>query len=416
MTATRASAARIAALAAPVSAKTVLLACLNVRGGPLVMTLPGAAALSFGEGARPVALNVRDWAFARRLLRDGDIGFAEGYMAGEWDTSDLPALLAFFAENAERIGRVFTGGVLGRLRHLMRHMLRANTRAGARRNIFEHYDLGNRFYAAWLDSTMTYSAARFDGRARALEDAQHAKYHALARHLDLQRGDRVLEIGCGWGGFAEVAARDYGANITGLTISQAQLDYARDRIARAGLSDRVELRLQDYRDVEGRFDKVASIEMFEAVGEAYWPTYFQKIADVLKPGGAAALQIITIRDDLFAAYRRRVDFIQRYIFPGGMLPSAARLREEAARAGLAWRKAEAFGLSYAETLAEWARRFTAKWDEIRPLGFDEQFKKLWRFYLGYCEAGFRTGRTDVIQLSLVKGTAGSAVEAPGAPA
>lgn len=402
MSPVRATAAQIARLDAPASAKAVLFACLQVSGGPLTMRLPTGSALLFGAGERPVELNVRDWAFARRLLSDGDIGFADGFVAQEWDTPDLAGLLVFFADNAERIGRVFTGGVIGRARNFIRHLTRANTREGARRNIHEHYDLGNRFYAAWLDSTMTYSAARFDGRSRELEDAQRAKYHALAKHLDLKRGDHVLEIGCGWGGFAEVAARDYGARVTGLTISQAQLDFARERIRQAGLSDQVDLRLQDYRDVEGHFDKVASIEMFEAVGEAYWPIYFQKISDVLKPGGSAALQIITIRDDLFDRYRQRVDFIQRYIFPGGMLPSSERLKEEVARAGLDWRKADAFGQSYADTLAEWGRRFTAKWDEIRPLGFDESFKQLWRFYLSYCEAGFRTGRTDVIQLALTK--------------
>lgn len=402
MSPVRANAARIASLNAPAGAKAVLFACLKVSGGPLTMRLPDGQALLFGAGDAPVELNVHDWAFARRLLSDGDIGFADGFVAGEWDSPDLPALLVFFADNAERIGRVFTGGVIGRARNLLRHMTRANTREGARRNIHEHYDLGNRFYAAWLDSTMTYSAARFDARTQALEDAQRAKYHALAKRLDLKSGDHVLEIGCGWGGFAEIAARDYGASVTGLTISPSQLEFARERIRKAGLCDRVDLRLQDYRDIEGRFDKVASIEMFEAVGEQYWPIYFGKIADVLKPGGSAALQIITIRDDLFSRYRQRVDFIQRYIFPGGMLPSTERLQEEVARAGLDWRRADAFGLSYAETLAEWARRFTAKWDEIKPLGFDERFKQLWRFYLGYCEAGFRTGRTDVIQLTLAK--------------
>jgi cyclopropane-fatty-acyl-phospholipid synthase len=249
---------------------------------------------------------------------------------------------------------------------------------------------------------MTYSAARFDEKVRDLETAQRAKYKALAEHLELKPDDHVLEIGCGWGGFAEFAAREYGARVTGITISDEQLAYARARMERAGLADRVEIRRQDYRDVHGQFDKVASIEMFEAVGEKYWPAYFAKIADVLKPGGKAGLQIITIKDELFDTYRKRADFIQRYVFPGGMLASVDRLKEETAKAGLAWRKAEAFGLSYADTLAEWARRFTSKWSDIRALGFDERFKQLWLFYLSYCEAGFRTGRTDVVQLALAK--------------
>jgi cyclopropane-fatty-acyl-phospholipid synthase len=249
---------------------------------------------------------------------------------------------------------------------------------------------------------MTYSSARFDATVSDLEAGQRAKYKALAEHLDLKPGDHVLEIGCGWGGFAEFAAREYGARVTGITISQEQLAYAKARMERAGLSDRVDIRIQDYRDVEGQFDKVASIEMFEAVGERHWATYFGKIADVLKPGGRAALQIITIKHDLFEAYRKRADFIQRYVFPGGMLASVERLKEETAKAGLAWRKADAFGQSYAVTLAEWSRRFEAKWHDIRALGFDERFKQLWLFYLSYCEAGFRTGRTDVVQLELAK--------------
>jgi len=286
--------------------------------------------------------------------------------------------------------------------HWLRHLSNANTKRGARRNILAHYDLGNEFYSAWLDASMTYSSARFDAQVRDLEAGQRAKYKALAEHLELKPDDHVLEIGCGWGGFAEFAAREYGARVTGITISDEQLVYARARMEKAGLADRVEIRRQDYRDVEGQFDKVASIEMFEAVGEKYWPAYFGKIADVLKPGGKAGLQIITIDEKLFEKYRRRADFIQRYVFPGGMLASIGRLQEESAKVGLVWRRAEAFGQSYAETLAEWARRFKAKWSDIRALGFDERFKQLWLFYLSYCEAGFRTGRTNVVQLELAK--------------
>jgi cyclopropane-fatty-acyl-phospholipid synthase len=284
----------------------------------------------------------------------------------------------------------------------MRHLSNANTKSGSRRNILAHYDLGNEFYGVWLDASMTYSSARFDAQVRDLEAGQRAKYKALADHLELKAGDHVLEIGCGWGGFAEFAAREYGARVTGITISDEQLAYARARMERAGLSDLVEIRRQDYRDVEGQFDKVASIEMFEAVGEKYWPAYFGKIADVLKPGGKAGLQIITIDGKLFESYRKRADFIQRYVFPGGMLASVERLKEETSKVGLIWRRAEMFGQSYADTLAEWGRRFTAKWSDIRALGFDERFKQLWRFYLSYCEAGFRTGRTNVVQLELAK--------------
>ena len=248
---------------------------------------------------------------------------------------------------------------------------------------------------------MTYSSARFDHPAETLETAPTRKYRTLAENMDLRRDQSVLEIGCGWGGFAEYAAAEVGARVTGITISQQQFDYARKRMFEKGLSERVDIQLIDYRDVPGRYDRVASIEMFEAVGEEYWPTYFGKIHDVLSPGGRAALQIITIRDDVFETYRTRTDFIQKYIFPGGMLPSEAALRPVVAAAGLGWDGVARFGQSYAQTLHRWDQRFQAAWEDIRQIaGFDERFHKLWRFYLAYCEAGFRTGRTDVIQLAL----------------
>ena len=398
-----ASAALVGQLRAPAGAKAVLLALLQVRDGAVAVTTPDGHRLRFGNsGGTETALKINDWRFARRVLTHGDIGFAEGLMAGEWESEDLAALLTLLASNVERFTRLLEGSVFGKALNWFRHVTRANTRAGSRRNILAHYDLGNRFYEAWLDRSMTYSSARFDQHMRDLESAQQAKYRALAEHLDLKPGEHVLEIGCGWGGFAEFAAREYGVRVTGITISDEQFAYARERLAKAGLSDRVEIRRQDYRDVEGQFDKVASIEMFEAVGEEYWPAYFKKIAEVLKPGGRAGLQIITIEDRLFENYRKRADFIQRYVFPGGMLASIERLKQETAKAGLAWSKVEAFGQSYAETLAEWARRFQAKWHDIRAMGFDERFKQLWLFYLGYCEAGFRTGRTDVVQLELAK--------------
>lgn len=400
--AARATASAIASLRAPARAKAVLFALLQIRGGATLVTLPDGQKLLFGDAnAPPMDLQINDFAFAKRVLRSGDIGFAEGLIAGEWESADLPGLLTLLANNVDRFTRLLEGGVIGKAINWTRHISRANTREGSRRNILAHYDLGNRFYEAWLDRSMTYSAARFE-QGRDLEAAQIAKYKALADHIDLQPGDTLLEIGCGWGGFAEYAAKERGARVTGITISDEQLAYARARMERAGLSDRVDIIRCDYRDVEGQFDKVASIEMFEAVGEKYWPAYFAKIAEVLKPGGSAGLQIITIKDDLFEKYRRRADFIQRYVFPGGMLVSIDRLRQETERAGLAWRKIEAFGQSYADTLAEWARRFGGKWDEIRALGFDERFKRFWLFYLGYCEAGFRTGRTDVVQLALAK--------------
>ncbi len=399
----RATSSLISALRAPASAKAVLFALLQIKGGATVVSLPNGKRLRFGDdGVAAVDFKIRDYRFARRVLLNGDIGFAEGLMARELETDDLSALLTLLADNVERFKRLLEGSPVGKAMNWLRHLSNANTKSGSRKNILAHYDLGNRFYEAWLDPSMTYSSARFDTKVRDLEAAQHAKYRALAEHLDLKPTDHVLEIGCGWGGFAEFAAREYGARVTGITISDEQFAYATSRMERAGLAHLVEIKRQDYRDVEGQFDKVASIEMFEAVGEQYWPTYFAKIADVLKPGGRAGLQIITIKDELFATYRKRADFIQRYVFPGGMLASVERLKEETAKAGLAWREIEAFGQSYAQTLAAWADRFKAKWSDIRALGFDERFKQLWLFYLSYCEAGFRTGRTNVVQLELAK--------------
>ncbi len=399
----RATTALITGLNAPTSAKAVFYAMLQLNDGAALITLPDGRQLSFGDGdGANVDFKINDYRFARRVLLSGDIGLAEGLMAGEWESKEIPALLTLLAANVERFRRLLEGSPIGKAMHWARHLSNANTKRGARRNILAHYDLGNTFYEAWLDRSMTYSSARFNEKVGDLEAAQQAKYRALAEQLDLKPGEHVLEIGCGWGGFAELIARDYGVRVTGITISDEQLVYARARMERAGLSDRVEIRRQDYRDVEGQFDKVASIEMFEAVGEKYWPAYFAKIADVLKPGGRAGLQIITIKHELFDKYRRRADFIQRYIFPGGMLASIERLQEETAKAGLAWRQVEAFGQSYAETLAEWARRFKAAWGDLSAMGFDERFKQLWLFYLGYCEAGFRTGRTDVVQLELAK--------------
>jgi cyclopropane-fatty-acyl-phospholipid synthase len=388
---------------APSAFRTALRVMSNNWGeGALEVVLPGGRLVTItGPQPGPTArLIVSDYGCMRRVMTSGAIGFAEGYMAGQWDTPDLPALLEVFSLNFDRIQRLVRGGSLMRLVHGLMHARRRNTRKGSRHNIHAHYDLGNAFYGAWLDPGMTYSSAVFASPGQALQGAQEAKYEALARSIGLEASHSVLEIGCGWGGFAEYAAGHVGAKVTGVTISKAQHDFARRRLFEQGLADRADIQLIDYRDVRGRFDRIASIEMFEAVGEAYWPTYFAKVHDLLVPGGRAGLQIITIRDELFDDYRRQADFIQKYIFPGGMLPSEDRLRQEMARAGLAWQAVSRFGGDYARTLAEWAARFQAAWSGIAPQGFDERFRRLWLFYLGYCEAGFRTRRTDVIQVSL----------------
>jgi cyclopropane-fatty-acyl-phospholipid synthase len=375
----------------------------NWSSGSLTVLLPNGESHRL-EGKDPglhAVLDVKDYRFARRVLASGDIGFAEGYMAGEWDTPDLTLLLEAIVQNYDHIRRLFDGNPVMLVVNWLSHNLRRNSRKGSRENIHAHYDLGNAFYGAWLDDSMTYSSARFAKAGETLEAAQARKYASLARNMDLQAGQSVLEIGCGWGGFAEFAAREVGAHVTAITISQEQYDFACARIAAAGLRERVEIRLVDYRDVEGRFDRVASIEMFEAVGKQYWPAYFDKIHSALKPGGRAGLQIITIEDALFEEYNARTDFIQKYVFPGGMLPSEGRLQPVVEAAGLGWQGVERFGLDYAETLKAWDLRFQAAWDDIRRMGgFDERFRRLWRFYLAYCEAGFRSRRTDVIQLTL----------------
>ena len=372
--------------------------------GTLTLVLPDGRELRLeGDVPGPEArLLVHDYRFINRVMRTGTIGFGEGYMAGEWDTPDLSRALEVLAANFARFDGVSFGNPVMTAVNLVGHALRGNTRWGSKRNIHAHYDLGNAFYSRWLDPTMTYSAARFARPGEPLPLAQERKYRTLAQTMDLRPDHHVLEIGCGWGGFAEFAAKDVGAKVTAITISEAQYAFAKERIFKLGLAEKADIQLIDYRDVQGKFDRVASIEMFEAVGERFWPTYFDKVRDSLNPGGQAGLQIITIRDELFDHYKRTPDFIQKYIFPGGMLPSEERLRAATDRAGLSWGPISRFGVCYADTLAEWARRFEAAWDEITHLGFDERFRKLWRFYLSYCEAGFRTERTDVVQLSLIK--------------
>ena len=390
--------------ASPVMGLLLRLLSANWAWGRLTLVLPnGARHRLTGQAAGHAAvLTIRDPRFAARVLKNGDIGFAEGYMAGEWDTPDLAVLLETLVNNYDQIRRLFDGHPLMNLVNWVGHRLNRNSRRGSRRNIHAHYDLGNAFYGAWLDPSMTYSSARFETAGQGLQDAQRAKYASLARMMDLKPGHSVLEIGCGWGGFAEFAACEMGAMVTGVTISREQHDFARRRLFEAGQAERADIRLMDYRDVEGRFDRVASIEMFEAVGREYWPVYFQKVHDVLNPGGCAGLQVITIQDELFEEYDARTDFIQKYVFPGGSLPSEAMMGPLLARAGLSEAGVERFGGDYADTLAEWARRFEGAWGEIarKDAGFDDRFRRLWRFYLAYCEAGFRSGRTDVIQMAL----------------
>jgi cyclopropane-fatty-acyl-phospholipid synthase len=385
----------------PSRARMVLSAAMALPLGTLKVRIPDGRSLIVGGNAPgPEAeLVMHNWNLPGRAFSGGTIGVAESYIDGDWESPDVTAFLELFVVNHEA-GEKIAGGANWLLNTIqrVRHWLNDNTPRGSRRNITAHYDLGNAFYRQWLDPGMTYSSALFANGANDLEGAQAAKYRSLARDTGIAASDHVLEIGCGWGGFAEFAAREIGCRVTGLTISKEQHAFARERIARAGLSDKVDIKLQDYRDETGRYDRIASIEMFEAVGEKYWPRFFSKIKESLKPGGSAALQIITINERAYPAYRMRPDFIQRYIFPGGMLPSPATLKALGAEHGLAFMRERIFPQDYARTLALWRERFLASWGQLVSLGYDERFRRLWEFYLHYCEAGFRTEYIDVRQV------------------
>lgn len=386
----------------PRAARAVLDLLAKIRHGSLELRLPDGVNVSCGQAGVSITLEIRQWAVFDRILQRGDVGFAEAWIDGQWETPDLPGLLTLLANNREALAQAVYGQWWSLLAARLRHLFNDNSRQGSRRNIMAHYDLGNDFYRRWLDPTMSYSSALFSGDAqRSLESAQLAKYRRILRRLGAQPGQRVLEIGCGWGGFAEVAAREAGLDVLGITLSPAQLDYARQRIAGAGLAGQVALELRDYRDLAGeKFDHIVSIEMLEAVGERWWPSYFRTLARMLAPQGRAVVQSITIADELFARYRKGTDFIQQHVFPGGMLPSPAVFQRQAARAGLAVRDVHAFGPDYTRTLAEWSTRFEQQWPAIRAQGFDETFHRLWQFYLAYCQAGFNSGCTDVMQFEL----------------
>ena len=385
----------------PASARPLLRLLERLDGGSLELSLPdGSCRIFAGAGPRHAAMDIRDWALFDAVLARGDIGLAEAWLDGQWESPDPAALLTLLAENRDALARALYGSAWSLFGARLRHAFNANTRAGSRRNILAHYDLGNDFYRLWLDPGMSYSSALYEGDPqRPLQEAQEAKNRRILSKLQATPGQRVLEIGCGWGGFAELAARD-GLAVHGITLSPSQLAYAGERMARVGLDDRARFSLTDYRDLAGRYDHIVSVEMFEAVGERWWPAWFAAVARNLAPGGRAVAQSIVIRDDLFARYRKGTDFIQQMVFPGGMLPSISAFREQAGRAGLEVREAFAFGRDYARTLAEWAKNFEAAWPQIARLGFDERFRRLWRFYLAYCEAGFAAGSTDVVQFEL----------------
>ncbi|MCX7211820.1 MAG: cyclopropane-fatty-acyl-phospholipid synthase [Burkholderiales bacterium] len=384
----------------PAAAHAILSLLERLQVGRLLVTTPAGASLSFGHGEPHASIRLANWKVFGASLSRGDIGFAESWISGDWQTDSLPALLKLLLANRDVIDRAIYGHWWGQALYRIKHLLNRNSKAGSRRNIHAHYDLGNPFYAVWLDPSMTYSSALFGNEpARSLQDAQTAKYRRILDQLALPPGARVLEIGCGWGGFAELAARD-GLHVTGLTLSTEQHAWATRRLADAGLADQARFLLQDYRDEKEQFDAIVSIEMFEAVGERYWPSYFETLRRCLRPGGRAVVQTITIDDTLFERYRRGTDFIQQYIFPGGMLPSPEVFSQQARAAGLAVDDAFGFGLDYARTLAIWRDSFLEALPQITAQGFDTRFARTWEFYLAYCEAGFAQRSTDVVQFTL----------------
>ena len=387
----------------PASARTALRLLQRLQHGSLTLRLPDGSLQHFGPGGGPsAALTLHNWNVFAAALRSGDIGFAESYFAGDWTTPQLTDLLKLLIANRHAVQDMVYGHWAGRLLYRLRHLLHRNTRRGSRSNIQAHYDLGNAFYQRWLDPSMNYSSAWFQGDlAGDLTQAQHAKVRRALQQVRLQPGQRLLEIGCGWGALAEKAADEFGAQVTGVTLSTEQLAFGRERLQRQGLQG--DLRLQDYRDIDDApFDAICSIEMVEAVGQDYWPTYFETVARLLRSNGRTCIQSIVIDDALFPRYIRSTDFIQQYIFPGGCLPCPAEFRRAAQAAGLQVEDAFAFGADYAETLRRWRERFVAERAQVLQQGYDERFAHIWEFYLAYCEAAFAMGDIDVVQYTLVK--------------
>ena len=384
----------------------VMRALTMLKYGSVKLTIPGGEVIEYTapEKGPHAEATIHNWGIVRRVFSNGSLGVAESYIEGEWDSPDVTSFLEMFLINSYGGGaeNFFNRNILLSLVSKFNHFLNRNTKRGAKRNISAHYDLGNEFYAQWLDPSMTYSSAIFRDGANSLEEAQEAKYRSLAEMTDIQKDHHVLEIGCGWGGFAEYVAKNIGAKVTCLTISSEQLNYAKERIRKAKLDHLVDIKFLDYREEDGQYDRIGSIEMFEAVGESYWPSYFSQLRDRLKPGGRAGLQVITIRDEDFDHYRSTPDFIQKYIFPGGMLPSVEIMERLGNCHDLQQVASRAFGTDYAATLEAWRLKFWEKWPTIKPLGFDEEFKRIWEFYFHYCEAGFKADSINVRQMVFQK--------------
>jgi cyclopropane-fatty-acyl-phospholipid synthase len=390
----------------PSRVRFILKLLAQLKHGALHLQLPDGSSAHFGDDTYPVTLRLYDWTMFGAVMKSGDIGFAETFINGGWTTDNLTGLIELFIRNRQQVESLIYGKWWGNLLYRLKHLFNRNSRTGSRKNIHAHYDIGNHFYKLWLDPSMTYSSALFSHpQTDNLHDGQLAKYRRIVEQLQLKPGANVLEIGCGWGGFAEVATKETGSHVTGITLSVEQLSYAQKRMVDVGCVRQTDLKLMDYRDSFGQYDAIASIEMFEAVGEKYWPTYFESIARNLKKGGRACIQTIVIADELFSRYRMGTDFIQQYIFPGGMLPSPSVFKSQAAKQGLKVVDEFAFGLDYARTLVEWRDAFKKQLEQVSKLGFDEKFLRTWEFYLSYCEAGFRANSINVMHFTLERSCA-----------
>jgi cyclopropane-fatty-acyl-phospholipid synthase len=390
---------------APMAVRRVLQLLEKMEHGTLTVQFPDRSTKVFGKSSTlHAAISLQNWNVFTASLKSGDIGFAETYIAGDWSTPSLSDLLRVMIQNRRVVDELIFGTWWGRMAYRIKHLLNRNHKANSRKNIHAHYDLGNAFYELWLDGTMNYSSALFEGDySQSMGDAQRAKVRRALRMTDVGVGSRVLEIGCGWGALAEMATLDFGASVTGVTLSTEQLAFANARMKWNGKAEKTDLRLQDYRDIDdGPYDAICSIEMIEAVGKEFWPTYFQTVSQQLKPGGKACIQSIVIDDALFERYLKSTDFIQQYIFPGGCLPSPSEFRRQARMAGLEVIDELKFGPDYAETLRRWRHEFMAQQAQVLTLGFDTPFLRLWEFYLAYCEAAFDEANTDVIQFTLQK--------------
>jgi len=376
----------------------------NIEFGSIKITTPRNKILEFtGSKEGPNAdIQLKSWRVLIRTIWGGHTYFFESFRRGEWETSDLYALLLFGELNETSVDKVMKSTIWRRLIEQVLHKLNQNSRKGSKRNIAAHYDLGNSFYQLWLDKSMTYSSALFEGQTTCLSEAQRQKYLRIANNIELKDGDKLLEIGCGWGGFAEIAAKEYGCQVTGLTLSKEQASSCKKRLKDSGIERKVDIRLEDYRDVKGLYDKIVSIEMLEAVGEKFWRRYFESIRDRLAPGGKAAIQTITIKDDCFESYKKNPDFIQQFIFPGGMLPTPSAIKHNVEAVGLKLTDTFYFGKSYIKTLHLWDQEFKKEWSRIEELGFDTNFKNTWTYYLNYCAAGFQSGRINVGQFLIQK--------------